>query len=119
MSQSCLLLNNTLTPTQLGNCTHITLRAYGTFDHYVNGIGYITGSNALDLGKIGIDEGLLVVNISMIVDAFTRIHETVVIEQPVGSDGVSPSLSEVGELTVSCQTDSSRRIFRSTPWDHL
>ncbi|KAG1833845.1 polysaccharide lyase family 8 protein [Suillus variegatus] len=90
VSQSCLLLNSTLTPTQLGNCTHITLRAYGTFDHYVNGIGYITGSNALDLAKIGIDEGLLVVNISMIVDAFTRIHETVVIEQPVGSDGIRP-----------------------------
>ncbi|KAG2366568.1 polysaccharide lyase family 8 protein [Suillus spraguei] len=88
VSQSCLLLNDTLTPTQLGNCTHITLRAYGTFDHYVNGIGYITGANTLDLAKIGIDQGLLVVNVSLITDAFIRVHETMVIEQPVGSDGI-------------------------------
>lgn len=90
VSQSCLLLNDTLTPTQLGNCSYITLRAYGTFDHYVNGIGYITGANTLDVAKIGIDQGLLVVNVSLIKDAFTRVHETVVIEQPVGSDGIRP-----------------------------
>ncbi|KAG1783909.1 polysaccharide lyase family 8 protein [Suillus placidus] len=88
VSQSCLLLNDTLTLTQLGNCTHITLRAYGTFDHYVNGIGYITGANTLDVAKIGIDQGLLVVNVSLITEAFMRIHETVVIEQPVRSDGI-------------------------------
>ncbi|KAG1757532.1 polysaccharide lyase family 8 protein [Suillus lakei] len=88
VSQSCLLLNDTLSPTQLGNCSHITLRAYGTFDHYVNGIGYITGANTLDIAKIGIDQGLLVVNVSLITDAFKRVHETVVIGQPVGSDGI-------------------------------
>lgn len=90
VSQSCLLLNDTLTPTQLGNCSHITLRAYGTLDHYVNGIGYITGANTLDIAKIGIDQGLLVVNVSLITDAFTRVHETVAIAQPVGSDGIRP-----------------------------
>ncbi|KAG0708897.1 polysaccharide lyase family 8 protein [Suillus ampliporus] len=88
VSQSCLLLNDTLTPTQLGNCTHITLRAYGTFDHYINGIGYLTGSNTLDVAKIGIDQGLLVVNVSLITDAFRRVHEAVVIEQPIKSDGI-------------------------------
>lgn len=119
MSQSCLLLNDTLTPTQLGNCSHITLRAYGTLDHYVNGIGYITGANTLDIAKIGIDQGLLVVNVSLITDAFTRVHETVAIAQPVGSDGVNNHCPEVGELIIGWPLDSSRRIFRSTPWDHL
>ncbi|KAG1755247.1 polysaccharide lyase family 8 protein [Suillus paluster] len=70
------------------NCTHITLRAYGTFDHYINSIGYLTGSNTLDVAKIGIDQGLLVVNVSLITDTFRRVHEAIVVEQPIKSDGI-------------------------------
>ncbi|KAH7915793.1 polysaccharide lyase family 8 protein [Hygrophoropsis aurantiaca] len=88
VSQTCLLLNDTLTATQSGNCSHITLRAYGTFDRYVNGLGYLTGANTLDVAKIGIDQGLLAVNVSLIADAYKRVHETVVIEQDVKADGI-------------------------------
>ncbi|KAH7931010.1 polysaccharide lyase family 8 protein [Leucogyrophana mollusca] len=88
VSQTCLLLNDTLTTTQVSNCSHITLRAYGTFDHYVNGLGYLTGANTLDVAKIGIDQGLLAVNVSLITDAYTRIHETVVVEQAIKADGI-------------------------------
>ncbi|KIJ68409.1 polysaccharide lyase family 8 protein [Hydnomerulius pinastri MD-312] len=88
VSETCLLINDTLSVTQAGNCSHITLRAYGTFDHYVNGLGYLTGANTLDVAKIGIDQGLRVTNVSMMFDAFQRVHDTLVIEQPVKADGI-------------------------------
>ena len=61
VGESCLLLNNTLLPTELGNCSKISLRAYGTFDH----LSSLTGANTLDVAKIGIDNGLLVLNQTM------------------------------------------------------
>ncbi|KAF9229321.1 polysaccharide lyase family 8 protein [Gyrodon lividus] len=88
VSETCLLVNDTLSVTQAGNCSHITLRAYGTFDHYVNGLGYLTGANTLDVAKIGIDQGLRVTNVSMIFDAYQRAHDTLVIEQAVKADGI-------------------------------
>ncbi|EGN94539.1 polysaccharide lyase family 8 protein [Serpula lacrymans var. lacrymans S7.3] len=90
VSETCLLLNETLSPTQVGNCSNISLRAYGTFDHYVHGLGYLTGANTLDVAKVGIDQGILALNVSLITDAYQRIHETVVIEPTVKADGIRP-----------------------------
>ncbi|OBZ79298.1 Chondroitinase-AC, partial [Grifola frondosa] len=91
LSQGCLLItNNSLTPTQLSNCTHITGRAYGTFDHNINGVGFLTGANTLDVAKVGIDQALLTTNVSMITDAYMRIHNEVVIEDAVEADGIRP-----------------------------
>jgi hypothetical protein len=53
VSQSCLLLNDTLTPTQFGNCTFMTGRSYDTFGRVINGLGTLTGANTLDVAKIG------------------------------------------------------------------
>ena len=88
VAQSCLLINNNLTDTQHGNCTHITSRTYGTFDHNINGVGTLTGANLLDVARIGIDEGLLNLNASQLTDAYRRIHGEVVIENTIKSDGI-------------------------------
>ncbi|KAH7883623.1 polysaccharide lyase family 8 protein [Phlebopus sp. FC_14] len=88
VSETCLLVNDTLSITQASDCSHFTLRSYGTFDHYVNGLGYLTGANTLDVAKIGIDQGLRVVNVSMMFDAYQRSHDTIVIEQLVKADGI-------------------------------
>ncbi|CAL1695912.1 unnamed protein product [Somion occarium] len=88
VSQSCLLMNDTLTDTQLSNCTHITGRTYGTFGHSVNGLGIATGANLLDIAKIGIDQGLLNTNASIITDAYSRIHNEIVIENTTFADGI-------------------------------
>ncbi|KAI0067696.1 polysaccharide lyase family 8 protein [Artomyces pyxidatus] len=88
IGKDCLLLNNSLTPTELGNCTHITGRAYATFGTQINGLGSITGANTLDIASIGIDLGLLTVNESLLEDAFGRIHSEVVIENGVKADGI-------------------------------
>ena len=50
---------DTLSSSQVSNCTNILDRSFGTFGRYVNGLGYLTGANTLDVAKIGIDSGLL------------------------------------------------------------
>ncbi|KAG1749613.1 polysaccharide lyase family 8 protein [Suillus paluster] len=80
VSESCLLLNDTLTQTQLSNCSHISLRAYGAFDH---GYSFEAGANILDMAKIGVDQGLLVINTSLVTDAYRRVHNTLAIQQNI------------------------------------
>jgi len=90
VSTSCLLLNDTLLQTELDHCTTITGRAYGTFDHNINGVGFLTGANTLDVAKIGIDQALLTVNVSMLTDAYRRVHAELAITTTVFADGIRP-----------------------------
>ncbi|EIN13720.1 polysaccharide lyase family 8 protein [Punctularia strigosozonata HHB-11173 SS5] len=89
MGQACLLMNDTLTATQLSNCTHISTRGYSPF--YRNPQpGYVSGANILDMSKIGVDSALLTGNASLLSDAYSRVHAEVVIEQAVKADGIRP-----------------------------
>ncbi|KAJ7181703.1 polysaccharide lyase family 8 protein [Mycena crocata] len=87
VSMSCLLLNDTLLPAELEHCTTITGRAYGVF---VTNVGFLTGANTLDVAKIGIDQALLTVNISMLTDAYRRVHAELTIATAVQADGIRP-----------------------------
>lgn len=82
------MINDTLTDTQHNNCTKFTGRTYGTFGHNVNGLGIATGANLLDIAKIGIDQGLLNINASILADAYSRIHGEMVIENATFTDGI-------------------------------
>ncbi|KAF7436853.1 hypothetical protein PC9H_003686 [Pleurotus ostreatus] len=84
-SATCLLLNNTLTSTQLSNCTHITLRAYGTFTRNPT---FLAGANTLDVAKVGIDQALLTSNVSLMTDAYSRVHRELVIQNAIKADGI-------------------------------
>ena len=89
MSQTCLLLNDTLAATELSNCTHITGRAYATFGETINGLsGGLTGANALDVSKIGIDQALLTSNISLLTDAYGRVGAELQIKNGIKVDGI-------------------------------
>ncbi|KAH9898428.1 galactose mutarotase-like protein [Cubamyces lactineus] len=91
VGEGCLLVGaDYLTDTQVGNCTHILTRSFGTFDHNVNGLGYLTGANTLDVAKIGIDSGLLINNASILTDGYGRIHTEVVVQNAVKADGIRP-----------------------------
>ncbi|KAI0662798.1 galactose mutarotase-like protein [Cubamyces menziesii] len=91
VGEGCLLVGaDYLTDTQVGNCTHILTRAFGTFDHNVNGLGFLTGANTLDVAKIGIDSGLLINNASILTDGYGRIHNEVVVQNAVKADGIRP-----------------------------
>ncbi|GJE86084.1 polysaccharide lyase family 8 protein [Phanerochaete sordida] len=88
VAQTCLLVADNITDTQHGNCSHITGRSYGTFDHSINGAGILTGANLLDVARIGIDGGLLNFNTTGLTDAYRRIHGEVVIENATRADGI-------------------------------
>jgi len=88
VGQTCLLLNDTLTPAQLDKCIHITGRSYGTFGRTVNGLGTLTGANTLDVAKIGIDQALLTSNISLLTDAYQRVHSELQIKNENKVDGI-------------------------------
>ncbi|TFK90255.1 polysaccharide lyase family 8 protein [Polyporus arcularius HHB13444] len=89
VGEACLLVGeNNLSPTQVSNCTNILDRAFGTFGRNVNGLGFLTGANTLDVAKIGIDSGLLTSNATLIADGYQRIHNEVVVQNATKADGI-------------------------------
>lgn len=84
----CLLLSDSLTATELGNCTKMTGRSFATFDTGINGVSSITGANLQDIASIGLDEGLLTKNTTLIAAAFGRVHADAVIKNTVKADGI-------------------------------
>lgn len=88
VAQSCMLLNATLTPSEATYCGRITTRSYGTFDRNLNGVGYLTGANTLDVAKISVDAALLTNNASMLADAYRRVHDELTIKNDVKADGI-------------------------------
>lgn len=67
----------------------MTLRSFGTFDRAVIP-DYLSGANALDIAKIGLDNGLLVRNVTLVTEALGRVHDEVVIRQNTSADGIRP-----------------------------
>lgn len=65
----------------------MSLRAYGAFDH---GYGFEAGANILDMAKTGLDQSLLVSNVSLVSDAYRRVHDTIVVQENISraADGV-------------------------------
>ncbi len=89
VGEACLLVGEeNLSPTQVSNCTNILDRAFGTFGRNVNGLGFLTGANTLDVAKIGIDSGLLTSNGTLIADGYQRIHNEVVVQNATKADGI-------------------------------
>ncbi|KAI0639372.1 galactose mutarotase-like protein [Trametes polyzona] len=91
VGESCLLVGvDSLSPTQISNCTNFMTRTFATLGHKVNGLGIATGANTLDIAKIGIDSGLLINNASIIAEGYKRIHDEVVVQTAVAADGIRP-----------------------------
>lgn len=88
MGQTCLLLNDTLLPAQLDKCIQMTDRSFGSFGRSVNELGTLTGANALDVAKIGIDQALLTCNVSLLTDAYQRVYSELQIKNGTQADGI-------------------------------
>ncbi|KAJ8522568.1 hypothetical protein ONZ45_g912 [Pleurotus djamor] len=84
-TQACLLLGDALSPIHLDHCSRIALRSYDTFTRKPD---FLTGANALDVAKIGIDQALLTKDASLLTDAYQRVHKELVIQTEVGADGI-------------------------------
>lgn len=93
VGKSCLLLRDELTPSQYGNCTLMTARAYTPFYRKPQP-GYVSGANIIDMAVVGILAGLLennkAGNASRIADAYERVHNEVVIHPEDKVDGIKP-----------------------------
>lgn len=90
VAQTCLLLNDTLSSTEASHCAQITLRTYGTFDKDINGLGFLTGANTLDVAKISADASLLTSNPDIVSDAYRRVHEELTVRDGDKADGIRP-----------------------------
>ncbi|KAJ7070876.1 polysaccharide lyase family 8 protein [Mycena amicta] len=90
VSVSCLLLNSTLTDAETNKCVNITARAYNAFVVPAHQVGVLTGANLLDVAKIGIDLGILTTNLTLLNDAYSRVHNELVIKTPNRADGIRP-----------------------------
>jgi Polysaccharide lyase family 8, N terminal alpha-helical domain len=65
----------------------MTARSYAKFDVSPSP-GYVSGANVLDIARIGVDSGILSGNITMISDAYRRMHQEQVIQTKVKADGI-------------------------------
>ncbi|KAI0361658.1 polysaccharide lyase family 8 protein [Trametes cingulata] len=88
VGETCLLLASSLTASELASCQKMTGRSFATFDTGINGVSKITGANALDIASIGIDEGLLTQNATLVSAAFGRVHADAVIQNAIKADGI-------------------------------
>ena len=66
----------------------MTGRSFDTFSRHINGLGTLTGANTLDVAEIGIDQALLTSNVSLLTDAYQRVHSELQIKSGTGADGI-------------------------------
>ena len=78
-------MRDALAPAQLEYCNQIMARSYGTFQ---GTFGFLAGANILDIASVGIDNGILTQNETLISDAYRRVHNEVVIQGALQIDGV-------------------------------
>ncbi|KAG9018586.1 hypothetical protein FRB90_011309 [Tulasnella sp. 427] len=94
--ETCLLYNATLTADQRNACVTIGDRAYVPTNDSINGVGILTGSNALDLAYVGVSNGLLKYfggmggGAEQVANAYLRAHNELVVKTGVRVDGVQP-----------------------------
>jgi hypothetical protein len=50
----------------------------------------VSGANILDMSKIGIDQGVRVLNTTLVTEAYGRIHAQLVVSPGIQVDGIKP-----------------------------
>jgi hypothetical protein len=93
----------------------MTGRSYGTFGRIINGLGILTGSNALDVAKIGIDQALLTSNVSLLTDAYQRVHSELQIKNEIRADGIRADGS-FGLCSIRKKNQMFDKIFCRPTW---
>ncbi|KAF8652215.1 hypothetical protein AX16_004493 [Volvariella volvacea WC 439] len=89
VGQTCLILGDTLEPSQYAKCIEMTARSYQKFYEPINGVSAgLTGANAIDVARIGMDNALLTGNVTLLEDAYRRVQVELVIQNEVRADGI-------------------------------
>lgn len=66
----------------------MTGRSYDTFDKNINGVGFLTGANTLDVASLSIDGALLASNATVVADGYRRVHLELTIRDTIKADGI-------------------------------
>lgn len=102
VSQVCLLMKDELTATHLAKCVEMAKRSFDFF-YRTNKPGFLKGANILDIGRIGIDAGLLDSNFTLLRDAFHEVHKEMTVHNKPKDDGIRPDGTFGKQCTyVSC-----------------
>ncbi|KAI0035969.1 polysaccharide lyase family 8 protein [Vararia minispora EC-137] len=89
VAESCLLARDLLSDGQLASCIVMIGRSYDVFTDGRKH-GFLSGANIFDIAAIGVDLALLTGNITLMSDAYERIHAEVVVRPGVTVDGIKP-----------------------------
>ncbi|KAJ7576365.1 polysaccharide lyase family 8 protein [Mycena floridula] len=88
VGRACLLVDKSLTPSQLTGCTNMTKRSYGAIARQINDLGIADGANLLSIASVGVDFGLLTNDAATITDAYSRSHTELSIQTADKSNGI-------------------------------
>lgn len=80
-------MQDDLTATQQSKCSEMTRRSFNLF-YRAKRPGFLNGANVLEIGRIGIDAGLLDSNITLLRDAYDEIHQEMTVHNKPKDDGV-------------------------------
>ncbi|KAG9035110.1 hypothetical protein FRB95_011977 [Tulasnella sp. JGI-2019a] len=100
-TQTCLLLNSTITDNQRASCVLMGQRSYDTFDRYGVGdtsqVSWMKGANILDIASIGVNVGILRyyggeadAGLQVITEAYGHAHDEIVVQTEPFADGIRP-----------------------------
>ncbi|CEP17275.1 hypothetical protein [Parasitella parasitica] len=88
ISNTCLLLKDKLTDSQLKSCKLVTQRVYDRIDTEIVGVGRMTGANMLDSATAVLNLGLLTDNATIVKDALHYYYNQTLITPDTGVDGI-------------------------------
>lgn len=88
-STTCLLVSSAnLSTSQREGCERIPKRAYDRRDQFINGLGYLTGANTINVMQNSVSMGLYTNNQSVLEDSFQRAMGVVTLESVPQADGI-------------------------------
>lgn len=88
VTQTCLILNGTLSNAQSAKCSQIADRSYAKFHEEILNVGGLTGANALDVARVGLDKALFTRNATLFLDALDHVRTEMVVKDEVRADGI-------------------------------
>ncbi|KAG7450482.1 uncharacterized protein BT62DRAFT_1001299 [Guyanagaster necrorhizus] len=98
--EACMIMGQKELAEDVANyCMFMSGRSYEVFDLPVK---FMIGSNILDVSKIGIDAGLLSSSETLVADAYSKIHQEIIIKNVANIDEIRSDGSfglKVGNLT--------------------
>ncbi|KAG8851222.1 hypothetical protein FRB96_009425 [Tulasnella sp. 330] len=123
-TQTCVLLNATITPAQRTSCVLMGQRSFDTFARYgVFGLNstslqsWEAGANIMDIASIGVNVGLLryfggdTTGLDVISTAYDFVHNEVIIQPDFMADGIRPDGSFGQHVGVLYNGESTSRNY--------